>query len=96
MSRNSQSSYTARSATDTIAPMSDTQPKRGPSRTTKIVVAVAALLLWTGWASQWNSKGCDFILDSYVHVLMHGTPDRNEGCEDRGVVGPEYTDDYRD
>ncbi|MFD9211604.1 hypothetical protein ACFVY9_00510 [Streptomyces sp. NPDC059544] len=75
--------------------MSDTEPRPRIRKTTKVIVALIALVLWTGWASQWHTKGCDWILDSYINVLMHGTPDRNEGCEDGGPGGPTYTDEYR-
>ncbi|MFI8962061.1 hypothetical protein ACIGO8_08090 [Streptomyces sp. NPDC053493] len=72
--------------------MPDTTPRR-LSRNTKIVAVLVALLVWTGLASGWTDKGCDFVPQSYFLVISHGTPDSDEGCEPE-PSGPEYTDRY--
>lgn len=71
------------------------QEKRGwrPSRTQKIVAVLVLLVVWTSLAGQWTDKDCDFIPQSYGLVLQHGTPDRDEGCEEE-PWGTSYTDDY--
>ncbi|KPI31456.1 hypothetical protein OV320_2672 [Actinobacteria bacterium OV320] len=68
--------------------------KRGwrPSRTVKIVAVLVVLIAWTAMAGQWADKGCG-LPRGYSLVVMHGTPDRSEGCEDE-PSGPVYTDDY--
>lgn len=63
-----------------------------PSRRVKIVAVLVALIAWTAMAGQWDDKGCS-LPQGYALVVQHGTPDRNEGCEDE-PSGPVYTDDY--
>jgi hypothetical protein len=73
--------------------MSETE-KRGwrPTRGQKIVAVLVLLIGWTALAGQWADKGCN-LAQGYSLVIQHGTPDRDEGCEDE-PSGPSYTDDY--
>jgi hypothetical protein len=75
------------------ARMAETE-KRGwrPSRTVKIVGVLVLLIAWTAMAGQWADKGCG-LGQGFSLVVQHGTPDRNEGCEDE-PSGTTYTDDY--
>ncbi|MEW2402142.1 hypothetical protein [Streptomyces sp. NPDC046862] len=68
--------------------------KRGwrPTRTQKIVAVLVVLIGWTLLANQWAGKGCG-LPQGYSLVIQHGTPDRDEGCEDE-PTGPTYTDQY--
>jgi hypothetical protein len=70
------------------------QERRGwrPTRTQKIVAVLVLLIAWTAMAGQWADKGCN-LPQGYSLVVQHGTPDRDEGCEDE-PTGPTYTDDY--
>jgi hypothetical protein len=72
--------------------MSDTAPRR-LSRSTKIVAVLVFLIGWTALASGWTDKGCDYVPQSYTLVLVHGTPDANEGCVE-DAYGTSYTDRY--
>jgi hypothetical protein len=68
-------------------------PRRRLTRTTKAVIALVVVIVWTSLASEWTSKGCDFVPEAYSNVIFHGTPDDNEGCVD-DAFGNSYTDDY--
>lgn len=72
--------------------MSDTERRPRFTRRTKIVLVVAALLVWTVLANQWTEKGCQ-LPQSYQLVITHGTPDHFQGCESE-PGGPVYTDQY--
>lgn len=77
--------------------MPDTErPKPQPrlSTTKKVVLIALLLIVWTGLANTWTSKGCDLIPQSYFLVIGHWTPDRDEGCEDEQGT-PTFTDDYQ-
>ncbi|MFC7929159.1 hypothetical protein [Streptomyces cinereoruber] len=74
--------------------MPDTAPKPRLTRTTKTILALVALVIWTALAGNWTSKGCGFVPQSYLLVISNGTPDAHEGCEDE-PGGPRYTDTYR-
>jgi hypothetical protein len=65
------------------------QPRR-LKRSTKIVLVLIALIVWTGFAAPWSSKGCNLIPQSYFIALTHGNPERWEGCS-----GGVYTSDYQ-
>ncbi|MFF8910498.1 hypothetical protein [Streptomyces olivaceoviridis] len=73
--------------------MSETERSRWrPTRTQKIIAVLVLLIAWTALAGQWADKGCG-LPQGYALVIQHGTPDRDEGCEDE-PSGPEYTDNY--
>lgn len=73
--------------------MTDSE-RRGwkPTRTQKIVAVLVLAIAWTVMAGQWADKGCG-LPQGYSLVIQHGTPDRDEGCEDE-PGGPTYTDGY--
>jgi hypothetical protein len=75
--------------------MSDTG-RRSPrlSRQAKYTLVIFTIVIWTGLANTWTSKGCDLVPQSYALVIGHWTPSSNQGCE-TGFGGPQYTDNYQ-